>query len=241
MCDSLLASQSAQYTKSTFADISVFFLLKTLKDCGPNHLISKEQLGALTDCRCTPKGPEDKKTLRSLCVSSSCLSKYISKVLTYLLTIMKSWNSQSYQGQKSFLPHFLGLTISLKIGKTFPHLWKNVKELYTPSNTQQISPGYWILAYWCTLKSSKMQKCFGYSDTGNRHGRTLGVIPWYPAPGRCEAENDSFWRMQQGGPSPPTKVFAQAPAGYLLSLSAGSLEPGTTMHNWHIVLICFAF
>lgn len=122
MCDSLLASQSAQYTKSTFADISVFFLLKTLKDCGPNHLISKEQLGALTDCRCTPKGPEDKKTLRSLCVSSSCLSKYISKVLTYLLTIMKSWNSQSYQGQKSFLPHFLGLTISLKIGKTFPHL-----------------------------------------------------------------------------------------------------------------------
>ena len=107
MCDSLLASQSTQYTKSTFADISVFFLLKTLKDCGPNHLISKEQLGALTDCRCTPKGPED---------------KYISKVLTYLLTIMKSWNSQSYQGQKSFLPHFLGLTISLKIGKTFPHL-----------------------------------------------------------------------------------------------------------------------
>jgi hypothetical protein len=133
----------------------------------------------------------------------------------------------------------LGLTISLKIGKTFPHLWKNVKELYTPSNTQQISPGYWILAYWCTLKSSKMQKCFGYSDTGNRNGRTLGVIPWYPVPGRCEAENDSFWSMQQGGPSPPTKVFAQAPAGYLLSLSAGSLEPGTTMHNYAQLAHCF--
>ena len=158
MCDSLLASQSTQYTKSTFADIRIFFLLKTLKDCGPNHLISKEQLGALTDYRCTPKGPEDKKTLGSLCVSSSCLSKYVPKVLTYLLTLMKSWNCQSYQGQKSLLPHFLGLTISLKIGQTFPHLWKNVKELHMPSNTQQISAGCWILAFWRTLKSSQMQE-----------------------------------------------------------------------------------
>ena len=55
-----------------------------------------------------------------------------------------------------------------------------------------------------------------------------------PVPGRCEVENDSFWTMQQGGPSPPTKVFAQAPAGYLLSLSAGSLEPGAT----YIALNC---
>ena len=52
--------------------------------------------------------------------------------------------------------------------------------------------------------------------------------PSNPVPGRCEAENDSFWRMQPGEPSPPTKVFAQAPAGYLLSLSAGFLGPGTT-------------
>ena len=176
MCDSLLASQSSQYTKSTFADIRVFFLLKTLKDCGPNHLISKEQLRALTDCCCTPKGPEDKKTLGSLPVPSSCLSKYISKVLTYLLTIMKSWNSQSYQGQKSFLPHFLGLNIALKICKTFPHLWKTIKELHIPSNAQQITPGCWILAFWCTLKSIKVQEVLWILEMDDMDGNGNGHL-----------------------------------------------------------------